>query len=191
MSVEIICKSCGKSFSVIPSRANAKYCSKACMYDGALLIKDRSLRKCCMCHQVKPLVEFASDRTNKDGYDRRCVPCVRQRAKEKAYSPKGRYQNARSVAKRESHEWHLSQDDFTALVACPCSYCNGAVNPTSLGLDRKDNSKGYTLDNAAPCCTRCNRVKNDHFTFEEMLQLGQTIQDIDAMRIKKPQTTTN
>ena len=29
------------------------------------------------------------------------------------------------------------------------------------GIDRKDNSKGYTIENCVPCCTYCNYAKRD------------------------------
>lgn len=29
------------------------------------------------------------------------------------------------------------------------------------GIDRKDSSKGYTIDNCVPCCTECNTMKSD------------------------------
>jgi hypothetical protein len=28
------------------------------------------------------------------------------------------------------------------------------------GIDRVDNTKGYTLENCVPCCTRCNLAKH-------------------------------
>lgn len=30
------------------------------------------------------------------------------------------------------------------------------------GIDRIDSSKGYTIDNIRPCCTKCNRMKLDY-----------------------------
>ena len=29
------------------------------------------------------------------------------------------------------------------------------------GIDRKDNYKGYVIDNCLPCCTICNKSKRD------------------------------
>lgn len=29
------------------------------------------------------------------------------------------------------------------------------------GIDRVDNTQGYTLANAVPCCKRCNQLKSD------------------------------
>ena len=31
-----------------------------------------------------------------------------------------------------------------------------------MGIDRKDNNKGYTNDNCVPCCGFCNKMKMDH-----------------------------
>lgn len=37
-----------------------------------------------------------------------------------------------------------------------------------MGLDRKDNSLGYIIDNVLPCCGDCNKVRNTVLTVEEM-----------------------
>ena len=37
------------------------------------------------------------------------------------------------------------------------------------GIDRVDNTRGYTLDNVVPCCFKCNRAK-DTMTKEEFLE---------------------
>lgn len=36
------------------------------------------------------------------------------------------------------------------------------------GIDRVDNTKGYTLDNCVTCCINCNRAKMDR-SLEEFL----------------------
>ena len=176
----LTCKTCGEEFQAKNHRA--KYCSTGCANDGKLLIKDRSVRKCCGCNTVKPLDQFGKDRSKKDGYDRRCLDCIRKRGRENAYTPRGRYAHAKAVAKREEHPWELTFEQYTNLVSSLCTYCNGQVNPTSIGLDRKDNALGYSVSNATPCCTRCNMMKGDHYTFQEMLFLRRAIQQLENCR---------
>jgi len=64
-----------------------------------------------------------------------------------------------------------------------CIYC-GATK--YIGCDRLDNIVGHTKDNVVPCCYRCNSVRNNHFTHEEMLKIGKFIKEqIDNKRIKQ------
>lgn len=42
----------------------------------------------------------------------------------------------------------------------------------TLSVDRKNPMLGYGLDNIVLSCTRCNLIKNDFFTFEEMIEVG-------------------
>lgn len=63
----------------------------------------------------------------------------------------------------------------------PCIYCGFQ----STGCDRKDNSKGHTMDNVVPCCLDCNTSRMNLFTFEEMLILGKAITQIKQLRISK------
>lgn len=37
------------------------------------------------------------------------------------------------------------------------------------GIDRRDNTKGYIIDNCVSCCEFCNMTKNDT-PFEEFIQ---------------------
>lgn len=73
------------------------------------------------------------------------------------------------------HELTLEQ--FARLVAGPCLYCgeppserrvSGYYRVLAHGLDRIDNTKGYTEDNVEPCCWRCNRWKHT-MTVEEFI----------------------
>lgn len=76
----------------------------------------------------------------------------------------------------------LSKADFKLLTQQNCHYCNSS--PSNVikhstngdyvyqGLDRKDSSKGYTIDNVVPCCIICNRAKNnlDYETFQNWIR---------------------
>jgi len=42
-----------------------------------------------------------------------------------------------------------------------------------LSIDRIDAKKGYSLDNIVLACVRCNLIKNDFFTFKEMMEIGE------------------
>lgn len=44
-----------------------------------------------------------------------------------------------------------------------------------LSIDRKDNSRGYDIDNVCISCFMCNQIKNNIFTYEEMLEIGKII----------------
>ena len=39
-----------------------------------------------------------------------------------------------------------------------CTYCGD--NIPGIGLDRINNTIGYTIDNIASCCTTCNMMKH-------------------------------
>lgn len=67
-----------------------------------------------------------------------------------------------------------------------CHYCDDEIfwkeyrtdktpGGTGSNLDRKDSSLPYSFDNIVVCCGRCNYAKNDHFTYEEWMQLGAVI----------------
>jgi hypothetical protein len=61
-----------------------------------------------------------------------------------------------------------------------CVYCS---SKEKLGADRIDNSRGHTKDNIVPACYRCNTMRQNHFTYEEMLKIGQFIKEnIDQER---------
>lgn len=60
----------------------------------------------------------------------------------------------------------LTLERFAILITQPCSYCgdNGKV-----GIDRIDNSQGYTTENSTPCCKICNFMKKT-MTKEDFLK---------------------
>lgn len=69
----------------------------------------------------------------------------------------------RQRAKWRKKYWQLSTPFAFNLIIKECHYCPAKPDwPHSyMGLDRLDNSKGYTEDNTVPCCFKCNSAKND------------------------------
>ena len=77
----------------------------------------------------------------------------------------------RRSAQERNYEFSISEADFRRLTSLDCSYCgsppsrlkkvkSGNGHYVYNGLDRVDNSKGYTLDNVVTCCKTCNRAKD-------------------------------
>ena len=78
-----------------------------------------------------------------------------------------KYKNS---AARRGHAWTLGHDQFRALTTQLCHYCGCEPHTTCLhpgangaytynGIDRVNNTKGYTPENVVPCCKTCNRAK--------------------------------
>ncbi len=78
-------------------------------------------------------------------------------------------------AKKRGYTFDLTREEFAVLTKQDCWYCgvepaqirrNGGGKLPTLsfylynGIDRVDNSVGYTLANCIPCCGACNRMKN-------------------------------
>lgn len=47
-----------------------------------------------------------------------------------------------------------------------------------LELDRKDNDKGYTIENCVLACAICNNAKSNKFTDKEFIEVGKVIKKI-------------
>jgi len=91
-----------------------------------------------------------------DRIKRQCVFCLPAR---KFYLYK------RDAAKR-GFCFELTDDKFSELIHCPCVYYGDSFEMLasqkggpSAGIDRKDNTQGYTIENSVSCCTICNLMK--------------------------------
>jgi hypothetical protein len=63
-------------------------------------------------------------------------------------------------ALKRKYTFEIQFEDFKELVKSPCYYCNYYLETEINGIDRVDNSKGYTKENSAACCSICNRIKS-------------------------------
>lgn len=75
-------------------------------------------------------------------------------------------QNARNRSRVIDFE--ISMDEFQKICSQDCFYCGErpslrtfprGAKVLASGVDRKDPSKGYVLDNCVACCSLCNSMK--------------------------------
>lgn len=80
------------------------------------------------------------------------------------------YRQIEYSAKRRGLSWELTKEQVLFITKQNCFYCD--KEPSSVhrdpkyrgqyvynGIDRVDNTRGYTIDNVVPCCEGCNRKK--------------------------------
>lgn len=75
-----------------------------------------------------------------------------------------------SRAKQKGLKFSLSFDEVKQLISGNCFYCGSAPfaiyrkHSQSLrysGIDRRDNTRGYEIENTVSCCKWCNQAKMD------------------------------
>ena len=99
-------------------------------------------------------------------------------------------------ANKKNLIFNLSQELFRKLTKSSCYLC-GLSNPNGIGVDRKDNYIGYTIENAFPCCSYCNYMKKCHSYNDFLLIIRQitiySVNDIHDTLSKKfpPNRTCN
>lgn len=84
------------------------------------------------------------------------------------------YSKYKQGARSKNREFTLTTEQFREITSQHCHYCglppikpfdrkDGGMNGVYYynGIDRVDNSKGYTIDNVVACCTECNFMKLD------------------------------
>jgi alkyl sulfatase BDS1-like metallo-beta-lactamase superfamily hydrolase len=97
------------------------------------------------------------------------------------------YNMIRSNAKRRNIDLNFTYKNFSEwynLQIQECHYCKKSLAQTKkdktttghnfqrLTIDRKDNNKGYNINNITLSCGYCNYVKGHIFTEQEMLKIG-------------------
>ena len=141
-------------------------------------------RVCTTCGEEKLLGCFHKSVRGTYGHQSSCKVCLKEtaatryrgtpegREKYREYvrkyrrTPLGALRAYSAGAKKRGLEFELTLESIEVLLGQPCHYC-GSV--TSQGLDRVDNTVGYTLSNTVPCCKTCNLMKYK-FTETEFLE---------------------
>jgi hypothetical protein len=93
------------------------------------------------------------------------------------------YTEIKRDAKRRHYDFNLRPEWLSQTSKQPCHYCGdppknvirsrakSGINLVFIynGLDRMDNSVGYSEQNCVPCCIICNRAKNS-MGYDEFLK---------------------
>ena len=114
--------------------------------------------------------------------ERSKLQCVANRLKEGEASFNSLYTRYRTTAKRKNLDFNLTKEQFRAITSKDCDYCGVKPNRTHQanhafgaylynGIDRKDNTKGYIINNITPCCAFCNAFKSYFLSYKEMKQV--------------------
>ena len=87
------------------------------------------------------------------------------------------YNNFKKRSKKYNKQNDITYTQFLIFTnEKSCHYCfdnlywteyNVTKNGSSYNLDRKDNKKGYSLDNCVACCWKCNESKKDNYSYKE------------------------
>lgn len=97
---------------------------------------------------------------------------------------RGIINNYKGNIKKRELKFELTEEQFKKLTQQDCYYCG--EKPKNVyknkyrgeyiynGLDRLDNTKGYTIDNVVPCCITCNAAKRK-LTLQEFKDLVERI----------------
>ena len=95
-----------------------------------------------------------------------------------------RYYGLKTRAKRTGIEFGFTRKEFETWFnhqELKCHYCGADLikeatrdtqSPFDLTVDRKDNKCGYVSDNIVMACKRCNLIKTDIFTEQEMVEIA-------------------
>jgi hypothetical protein len=74
-------------------------------------------------------------------------------------TPKGKYSRYKNAAKKRNISFELTFEQFMTFWQQPCYYTGIPIE--TIGIDRIDNTKGYTIDNCVSCCEEVNYMKNN------------------------------
>lgn len=130
----------------------------------------------CDCGKIQ-IVQSHSVRSGKSTGCRKCEGLRRRRPNN--YLAWAYLRNSYTTnAKRRGLCWTLSDEQFVEITSLGCFYCG--VPPKQMirrkhavykynGLDRKDNTEGYTTSNVVSCCKICNFAKRD-LSYERFMQ---------------------
>ena len=123
------------------------------------------------------------------GRNKYCTPACREETRKLAQgSLQTRHQKLIRILEAErtpSTDPLYSFEFYAALLADNrCTYCDGPLSPTGIGLDRVDSDLPHIASNVVPCDQLCNGVKSGvkGLTYAEMLLIRPGLIEISKLR---------
>ena len=156
-------------------------------FNRLTVIEHHSREKGYLCQCDCGNTTIARSNLLKSGRHASCGCLMREKIVERQEKPNFEglkheiYRNYQKSSKKRGYEFELTSDEFYKFLDGNCHYCG--LEPhmgwkgtkrksmdTSLfkvnGVDRVDNSLGYSTENCVSCCKFCNNAKNTITTNE-------------------------
>jgi hypothetical protein len=130
----------------------------------------------CFCDCGNKSIVYGQDLREGKTRSCRCLSLGRGYSDKLMSSKNILFSSYKNHAKNRAIPMLLSFEEFISIIKQDCHYCGQkpdqyvrsmAIKRKFLqgfpynGIDRLDNTKGYQLNNVAPCCKRCNISKWD------------------------------
>ena len=90
-----------------------------------------------------------------------------------------KYKAYKTADKKANRIHSITWLEAQVLFNQNCFYCNTI---DKIGIDRKDSSKGHTLENSISCCEKCNMILGD-LPFEAKLLLKPALEQIQIQNL--------
>lgn len=140
---------------------------------------------CCLCGKE---CKIEKKRLDKPPFTGRCKKCISRRKPFESL-----YKDFIWKSKKRNLSNDISYDQFLTFTSkSNCFYCDDLIPWQMYGvqfaqsrgyfLDRKDNDKGYSLDNCVVCCKNCNFTRANRYTFEEFCLFIPVLKQISKNR---------
>jgi len=147
------------------------------------------MKICAKCGKLLDETEFNKEKRNKSGLRAECKSCAKKYAWEYYHNADSigtllhRIHNTKNKAKTKGVNFTIDPHLFVGwfrLQRMNCYYCGSPLTQgkhrqhklTDMTLDRKDSKQGYSLENIVLCCRRCNMIKGNWFTEQQMLEIA-------------------
>lgn len=135
---------------------------------------EEQARCSCVCGKIS----WYSSTRLRQGKSMLCRSCTTKRAWKTVprLSPqeillRTREKNYRTHAMKKGRLWLLTRQSFRELISKSCTYCG--TEPAG-GIDRRNNTQGYTEQNSESCCAQCNYAKREQ-TVDEFLNWARRV----------------
>ncbi len=139
--------------------------------------------KSCISKYIKILWNKDPEKSRKlrrDYYSKNKDRILRQRSLRSTtqrWSPSPKFSYMRSKSKRRHVNVTITLEEYIRISSLPCHYCGLSLPRTGYGIDRKHNSLGYTFGNVVPCCWKCNKIKGNVLTYDEMIIVSKALRE--------------
>jgi hypothetical protein len=161
-------KSCQSCLEKVNKSDKKRYQKRCEMHNALENIKNTTYQVCVKCGD-----DFEKYLTHANTSSKLCQDCnhnqkaqdkkresrVRKFKDERYNNIEGYYKSYIKNANKRGYTMELQFDEFKTLINMPCYYCNSSIENEVNGIDRVDNTKGYTKENSVACCGICNRIK--------------------------------